>query len=82
VQECTHLANGRRDEFIERIKGIPKFLFLDPKFLPSIFFAATIWCAMMAGRLLLGERRKSRIMRAGLAAGYPQKEINDYFSKK
>lgn len=56
--------------------------FLAAVLVPSAFFAVSIWCAMTLGRMFFEGRRRSQIMRASLAAGYPQEEISQYFKKQ
>lgn len=56
--------------------------FLAAVLVPSAFFAVSVWCAMTLGRMFFEGRRRARITRAGLIAGYPRHEITDYFEKK
>ena len=53
--------------------------FLAAVMIPSAFFCAALWCAGSGWRLIYEARRRKAFMRAGAAAGYPPKEITDYF---
>jgi hypothetical protein len=53
--------------------------FLGAVLLPSACWCVALWCAGTAWRLVYEARRRELLMRVAAAAGYPPKEITDYF---
>jgi hypothetical protein len=53
--------------------------FLGAVMIPSACFCAALWCAGRGWGLIYESLRRKAFTRAAAAAGYPPKEITDYF---